>query len=230
MKRIVIGLGAGLVVLLLLVVIAGLLFLRGSAPQLDGTVKLAGLTAPVTVTRDRLGVPTITAPNRLDVARVLGFLHAQDRFFQMDLMRRLAAGELSALVGPAALKVDATHRLFRLRAVARKVLAEIPRRQRELLDAYAAGVNAGLRALKTRPFEYGILMQRPRPWRPEDTVLVIFAMYFTLQNANDSRESDLALMRDTLPAALFNFLNAPGSRWDAPLVGRPFKTPPIPGG
>ena len=230
MKRIVIGFGAGLVVLLLLVVIAGFLFLRGSAPQLDGTVKLAELTAPVTVTRDRLGVPTITASNRLDVARALGFLHAQDRFFQMDLMRRLAAGKLSALVGPAALKVDEAHRLFRLRAVAREVLAEIPREQRELLDAYAAGVNAGLRALKTRPFEYGILMQRPRPWRPEDSVLVIFAMYFTLQNASDSRESDLALMRATLPAALFNFLNAPGSRWDAPLVGKPFKTPPIPGG
>ena len=230
MQRIVISLGVGLVVLVLLAAIVGFLFLRGSAPQLDGTVKLAGLTAPVTVTRDRLGVPTITASDRLDVARALGFLHAQDRFFQMDLMRRLAAGDLSALVGPAALKVDEAHRLFRLRVVAREVLAEIPRKQRELLDAYAAGVNAGLRALKTRPFEYGILMQRPRPWRPEDSVLVIFAMYFTLQNASDSRESDLALMRATLPAALFNFLNAPGSRWDAPLAGKPFKTPPIPGG
>ena len=230
MKRIVIGLGAGLVVLLLLAVIAGFLFLRGSAPQLDGTVKLAGLTAPVTVTRDRLGVPTITASNRLDVARALGFLHAQDRFFQMDLMRRLAAGELSALVGPAALKFDEQHRLFRLRAVAHAVLAQATPEQHAYIDAYTAGVNAGLQALKARPFEYGLLMQRPKPWQPEDSVLVIFAMYFNLQDADDRRESDLALMRETLPGPLFEFLNTPGTQWDAPLTGQAFDTPPIPSG
>ncbi len=230
MKRIVIGLGAGLVILVLLAIIAGFLFLRGSAPQLDGTVKLAGLTAPVTVTRDRLGVPTITASNRLDVARALGFLHAQDRFFQMDLMRRLAAGELAALVGPAALPVDERHRLFRLRAVAREVLARVTPEQRALIDAYTAGVNAGLQALTTRPFEYALLMQRPRPWRPEDSVLVIFAMYFDLQGADDRRESDLALMREILPGSLFEFLNAPGTQWDAPLMGQALTTPPIPSG
>jgi len=228
MKRIVIGLGAGLVVLLLLVVIAGFLFLRGSAPQLDGSVKLRGLTAQVTVARDQLGVPTITAANRRDLARVIGFLHAQDRFFQMDLMRRLAAGELAALVGPAAVKVDEAHRLFRLRAVARQVLAQATPAQRAIMEAYASGVNAGLDALKGRPFEYGVLMQRPQPWRPEDSILVIFAMYFDLQNARDRRESDLALMRDILPAPLFDFLNARGTQWDAPLKGPPFATPAIP--
>ncbi|MGB9429372.1 MAG: penicillin acylase family protein [Gammaproteobacteria bacterium] len=209
-------------------VIAGTVFVRGSAPQLDGTVKLAGLAAPVTVTRDALGVPTITAQNQGDMARVLGFLHAQDRFFQMDLMRRLAAGELSALVGPAAVKVDEQHRLFRLRVVAQEVMAQATPGQRALINAYTAGVNAGLAALKTRPFEYGILRQRPQPWRPEDSVLVIFAMYFNLQDAYDRRASDLALMRDVMPKSLFDFLNAEGTQWDAPIVGHPMATPRIP--
>ena len=228
MKPFLIGMLSTLGVLIVAAAIAIAAFLRGSAPQLHGTVKLAGLSAPATVTRDTLGVPTITAASQDDAARVVGFLHAQDRFFQMDLMRRLAAGELAALVGPAAVKVDEAHRLFRLRAVAREVLAEATPRQRAAFDAYAAGVNAGLGALKTRPFEYAILGQRPQAWRPEDSVLVIFAMYFDLQDAYDRRASGLALMRSTLPKPLFEFLNARGSRWDAPMVGPPFATPPIP--
>ncbi|MGA9854467.1 MAG: penicillin acylase family protein [Gammaproteobacteria bacterium] len=228
MRRILIGLITGIGSLLLLATITVCVFLHASAPQLDGKLKLAGLTGPVTVTRDQLGVPVITAGNRLDAVRVLGYLHAQDRFFQMDLMRRLAAGELAALVGPAALKVDQQHRLFRLRAVAREVLARATPEQLRYIDAYTAGVNAGLQALKARPFEYGLLRQRPRNWRPEDSVLVIFAMYFDLQDAYDRRESDLALMRATLPAPLFEFLYAPGTQWDAPLTGEAFSTPPIP--
>lgn len=205
------------------------IFVRGSAPRLDGTVKLAGLGARAEVARDALGVPTISARSRVDLARVVGFLHGQDRFFQMDLMRRLAAGELAALVGRSAIRVDEKHRLFRLRAVARQVLARCTASQRALLKAYAGGVNAGLHALTTRPFQYGILMQTPKPWRPEDSVLVIFAMYFKLQDAYDRRESDLALMRDVLPASLFRFLSAAGTRWDAPLAGPALATPPVPG-
>jgi len=228
MRRILIWLATGIGGLMLLVVIIVYTFLHASAPQLDGTLKLAGLTAPVTVTRDQLGVPGISAHSRLDAVRALGFLHAQDRFFQMDLMRRLASGELAALVGPAALKVDEQHRLFRLRAVAHEVLAQATPEQLTYIDAYTAGVNAGLHALKARPFEYGLLRQRPRNWEPEDSVLVIFAMYFDLQDAYDRRESDLALMHETLPGPLFEFLHAPGTQWDAPLTGEAFTTPPIP--
>src|SRR4051812_34065544 len=80
--------------------------LRGSLAQLDGTRQLPGLAAAVHVTRDSLGIPTIKAATRADVARVTGFLHGQERFFQMDLARRRAAGELAALVGPRALALD----------------------------------------------------------------------------------------------------------------------------
>ena len=228
MRRIVLWLAIGGGSLLLLVVVTVYTILHGSAPQLDGSLKLAGLSASVTVTRDPLGVPAIRAQDRLDAVRVLGFLHAQDRFFQMDLMRRLASGELAALVGPAALKLDEQHRLFRLRAVAHAVLVQATSEQLKYIDAYTAGVNAGLQALKVRPFEYLLLGQRPRNWQPEDSVLVIFAMYFDLQDAYDRREADLALMRATLPAPLFEFLDAPGTQWDAPLAGQAFATPPMP--
>src|SRR5215203_4405464 len=94
--------------------------LHGSLPQLEGSRSLPGLSSQVTVTRDALGVPTIHGATRTDVARATGFLHAQDRFFQMDLSRRRAAGELAALVGARALPVDRQTRLHRFRMVARR--------------------------------------------------------------------------------------------------------------
>ena len=216
----------GLVLVLALLVYG---FLRGGAPRLDGDAGLKGLSAEVQVTRDELGVPSITAANRLDAIRTLGFLHAQDRFFQMDLMRRLAAGELSELVGSAAVDFDKRHRLFRLRALATQVLAETTPAQRASVQAYTEGVNAGLKALGTWPFEYGLLMRAPKPWVPEDSILVVEAMYFDLQSAEDHHESQLALMREVLSPALFRFLSAPGTQWDAPIVGKPLETPPFPG-
>ncbi|HEY1991304.1 MAG TPA: penicillin acylase family protein, partial [Gammaproteobacteria bacterium] len=216
-----------------LVLVSALLaygFLRGGAPRLDGEVALPGLSAPVQVARDALGVPSIGAANRMDAMRTLGFLHAQDRFFQMDVLRRVSAGELAALLGPSVLDIDAHTRLFRLRAVAKQVLEQATPAQRAAVQAYTDGVNAGLKALGTWPFEYGVLMRRPQRWVPEDSILVIDAMYLDLQRGGlDHNESDLALMRDVLPPALFRFLAAPGTQWDAPIVGKPVETPPFPG-
>ena len=132
-------------------------YLRASLPDLDGTIETAGLDATAIIERDGHGVPTITAVNRSDLAFATGFVHAQDRFFQMDLMRRAAAGELSALFGPAALPADRERRLHRFRNVARRVLAQASEEQRRLNEKYAEGVNIGLNALGARPFEYAIL-------------------------------------------------------------------------
>ena len=221
----------GVAVVGLLVVLALLAygFLRGGAPRLDGDVVLEGLSAPVQVTRDALGTPSIIAGSRPDAMRVLGYLHAQDRFFQMDLARRVAAGELSDLVGSAALDYDRRQRIFRLREVAKQILSRATPAQRSLLQAYADGVNAGLKAIATWPFEYGVLFRRPQPWQPEDSILVIHAMYFELQSPEDRHESQLALMRDVLPPPLFQFLSAAGTQWDAPIVGKPMEVPPMPG-
>ncbi|MFD2271540.1 penicillin acylase family protein [Undibacterium arcticum] len=109
---------------LLAIALLGLwLFLRGSLARLDGIQAVAGLNATVSVARDALGVPLISGSDRRDVAYATGFVHAQDRFFQMDLLRRMAAGELAELFGPHAVALDKSHRLHRFRARAEKGLA-----------------------------------------------------------------------------------------------------------
>jgi penicillin amidase len=203
--------------------------LRGSLPVLDGTHGLPGLSAPVIVTRDGLGVPTIHGQSREDVARATGFLHAQDRFFQMDLNRRRAAGELAALVGRRALPLDRKIRTHRFRAEAVAALALMTPRDRALLEAYTQGVNNGLDALRTKPFEYLLLGQSPQPWRAEDTLLVVLAMFITLQDPEGAYESVLSTMSDVLPPPMFEFLASPGTEWDAPIVGDRFAVPPVPG-
>ena len=205
------------------------LTIRGSLPALDGGIDIAGLSAPVVIERDAYGVPTIRGRNRVDVARATGFVHGQERFFQMDLMRRAAAGELSALFGAAAEGLDRRRRAHRLRALARDVLASAGTRERDLLQAYADGVNAGLEALPVVPFEYLILQTDPQPWRPEDSALGNFAMFFQLTDDDASRESGYAAVHDGLPAALLDFVFAGGNEWDAPLIGDAWPVPAIPG-
>src|SRR6266545_5087451 len=221
------------VVVLLLVLGAGALWVRSevraSLPRLDGELKLAGLSAPVTVERDALGVPTIRAATRVDAARALGFLHGQDRFFQMDLLRRNAAGELAALFGSAALDVDKQNRVHRFRHIAGSVLARATPEERAVFTAYAAGVNAGLAALGAKPWEYLVLRTEPVPWAPEDTVLAVDAMFLDLQGGDGGYESQLGLVHDLLPPPLADFLTTAGTEWDAPIVGTPRPTPPIPG-
>ena len=112
--------------------------MEGSVPKLDGEVALSGLSAPVTVERDALGTPTITGATRADVARALGYLHAQDRYFRMDMQRRFAAGEVSALAGGATADVDRRIRPHRFRARAKAAIAAMQPADRALLDAYVA--------------------------------------------------------------------------------------------
>ncbi len=202
---------------------------RASLPLLDGTVQLEGLVAPVGVTRDSLGIPTIKGTSREDVARATGFLHAQDRFFQMDLARRRAAGELAALVGSRALPVDRESRLHRFREEARKAVSLLSSRDGAILNAYTAGVNGGLTALRVAPFEYLLLRQNPEPWRAEDSLLVVLSMFLTLQDDDGSYESTLSTMHDVLPQDMFDFLAPRGTEGDAPVVGGAFAVPPVPG-
>lgn len=203
--------------------------LRDSLPQLDGTLRVAGVSTPIVVERDSRGVPTIRGRTRLDVARGVGFVHGQDRFFQMDLLRRRAAGELAQIVGASALGLDREIRVHRFRNVARRVLANASPPEIALVRAYAEGVNAGLGSLKARPFEYMLLRVPPAPWLEEDTVLCTLAMFITLQDSKGENESALGVMRDVLPPALYDFLTPQGTEWDAPMVGAAVAQPPIPG-
>jgi penicillin amidase len=202
--------------------------LRHSLPVINGTVRVRGLQSAVTVERDALGIPTIRGISREDVARATGFVHAQDRFFQMDLARRRAAGELAALVGSAAMPLDREVRVHRFRDEAQRALALLPPRDRTVLEAYTAGVNRGLAALKAAPFEYLILRQTPQPWLAEDSLLVVLSMFVTLQDPNGTYESMMATMHDVLPQPMFELLAPRGTEWDSPMAGEPFATPDVP--
>lgn len=203
--------------------------LEASLPQLAGERVLAGLAAPVRVERDARGVPVVRGAGRDDVARATGFLHAQDRFFQMDLLRRSAAGELAALFGRVALELDREARFARPRLVARRAIESLGPDERALLAAYTAGVNAGLAALSAPPFEYYALRSDPVPWRDEDSMLCALAMYRDLQGRQPGQESVLGLMRETLPRELADFLAPVGTEWDAPIEGEAIPMPAVPG-
>lgn len=218
----------GLVLLAVVIAAAGFVFLRQSLPQLDGDAEAAALTAPVEIDRDSLGVVHIRAESRRDASFALGYVHAQDRLFQMDLLRRASAGELAALLGPDLVSTDSVLRphLFRQRAA--EVLAALPADHRAVVEAYAAGVNAGMEALGARPFEYAVLRQRPAPWQPEDSFLAAYAMFLDLQRDDLDDELDAFAKEAVLPPALVRFLDPGGDEWDAPLVGDSIVPPPPP--
>jgi penicillin amidase len=222
-------------VLSLLVVIAALgagwfyFRLRASLPRLEGAVAMSGLAAPVKIDRDSLGVPTIRGENRHDVMRALGWLHAQDRFFQIDLLRRHGAGELVELFGKAALPLDRATRIHGFRELAQKVVAGLPAEERAGLEAYAAGVNAGLSALGAAPFEYVLLREKPQPWLPEDSVLVGYAMMLDLQGEGFRYERSLQTLKDVLGANALAFFAPLTTPNDAALDGSTAPLPPIPG-
>ena len=217
--------------LTLLAVIAMTLWLglRASLPELDGRARLSGLQAPATLSRDAGGVPTISATSRVDLARALGYAHAQDRFFQMDLLRRAAAGELSELLGPGLLDTDKRLRRHRFRTTAVAALASLDGAHRALLSAYTQGVNAGLASLRGRPFEYWLLQSAPRPWREEDSFLCVHAMFLQLQDPTGHEQLQRGLLQAALPAALWQFVDAGAPEWEAAVDGTPRPEPVVPG-
>lgn len=224
-RRIIAGSLGALGVLIVLAALLGLLTLRASLPPLDGTLTAAGLHGPVTLERDALGIVTATASTRADLAFATGFAHGQDRFFQMDLARRLAAGELAELVGSGAVTHDESTRRFRFRHLALTQLAQAGAAERAALEAYARGVNAGLASLRARPWEYWVLRAHPAPWRAEDTLLATDAMWWDLQSEWLERE----LLRQRIDERLGGAVCADGWKcalsffypartvWDAPI-------------
>ncbi len=201
--------------------------LKTSEPRLDGTIS-AGVGAPVTVARDAMGVPTITAASRADAAYALGYLHGQERFFEMDGLRRAAAGELGALFGASQLDTDRKTRVHRFRAKARAAVAAMSPQERAMLDTYTAGVNKGLADLRHAPFEYAILMGKPAPWTNEDTALVVYAMYLDLQGALPDDEMLYGRASDRLGPAMAAVLYPRGSELDSAIDGSRLPDPPLP--
>jgi penicillin amidase len=196
-------------VLLVLSAVAFLYFVARSAlPQLDGTLAVKGLSAPVKVTRDSHGVPAIEAATLEDLFLAQGYITAQDRLWQMDIMRRFAAGELSEILGADTLKIDREQRILGLRAAAKKSLQTASARDRVYFDAYAHGVNAFIDSHGgSLPIEFRILKYRPKPWQAEDSIVIANQMvkdlnYYTFGDTL-AREKILAKLGPELTADLY---------------------------
>ncbi|HRB28616.1 MAG TPA: penicillin acylase family protein [Nitrosomonas sp.] len=217
----------GVTITVLLISIVGFLLL-GSLPHYDGEKASPGLSAPVSIERDSLGTVTFKGQNRLDLAQAMGFVHAQERFFEMDLLRRQAAGELAELFGTSMLMRDIKARKFRLRARSSLVLEQLPETQRQLLDAYRIGVNHGIESLTTRPFPYLLAQKQLTPWKNEDSILVILAMFLTLNESNIFRELKLSTMHAALPESVYRFLTTKNGPWNTLLVEEEISLPNIP--
>ncbi len=214
---------AGVTIIVALAVLGWLYSVARSAlPQLDGKMQVPGLTAPVKVVRDDHGIPTIDAANFDDLFFAQGYVTAQDRLFQMDGMRRYAAGELAEVVGPDVIEHDRQQRILGMRLAARKTIETISAADRARVEDYARGVNAFIESHRDRlPIEFRILRYAPKPWAPEDSALI--GAYMVQELTTSPRQ---ALVREKLLAKLGPELTADlyvNSSWRdrRPTVARP---------
>lgn len=172
--------------------------LRLSLPELEGTIKLSGLKAPVAIDFDGHGIPRIAAHSREDAYLALGFVTARDRLFQMDLARRSAAGRLAEILGDDALESDQWNRIMGFEQVAQAIAKQLPPDQRATLEAFSQGVNQAITDITILPWEFLALAYKPEPWRPIDSLLIVLGMYTMLTWTGD-QERMASVMEAALP-------------------------------
>jgi penicillin amidase len=189
-----------LVLVLLAAGIGGYLYyeLRRSLPQTEGVASLSGLTAPVEVVRDRHGVPHLFGADIRDLARAMGYVHAQDRLFQMELTRRLGSGRLAEVFGAEAVAQDRVARRSGLTQAARAELERAAPEAREVLESYAAGVNAFIQThAGSLPPEFRLLGLTPGPWEAADSLVIGKWMAYL-----NSFNGDVEALRSRLASAV----------------------------
>ena len=197
--------------LLFLTVLGLYISLRMSLPALDGNSATYHVNAPTELSRDELGQAVIIANDIFDAAYALGFAHAQDRFFQMDLQRRAASGSLSQWVGDIALDVDKKARFHQFEKRAKVVFDNLPSKQQELLVRYAHGVNDALSEYTLPPFEYLAAGVDIKQWRPTDSILVIYSMYLDLQGSQVELDLAREALLSTFGDDLYSFITQPSN-------------------
>jgi penicillin amidase len=164
-------------------------FVYRPLPQLDGTVQVAGLQKEVLLERDRWGVPHIRAGSVEDLAEAQGYVMAQDRLWQMDLLRRVSRGQLSEILGAATLQIDKEYRILGFGRAAERDLAAMDPGSRGVFEAFARGVNHFIeQQRKQLPLEFSLLKYSPQPWQPSDSLVIAGYMYQTL---TDTWEEEL---------------------------------------
>jgi penicillin amidase len=197
MRRILLRILAALVLLILIAVGAGYVYLRQSLPQMSGTVAVAGVAGPVDIVRDADAIPHIFASTKLDALFGLGYVHAQDRLWQMEFQRRIGHGRLSEIFGEATIPQDRFLRTVGFGRAARSAWDRLPDDARGQIDAYCAGVNAFISAHRGRllPPEFTLLRFEPEPFTGPDVLVWVKMMAWDL-----SANYTLELMRHDIAA------------------------------
>lgn len=196
-------LGLGVVFLMLLLIVY--VGLRASLPDLDAEISTNAVNAPVSLARDSIGSAVITAQSQADAAYALGYAHAQDRLFQMDLLRRQSAGELAEIVGERALEVDKKHRVHQFRKRAHIAYEGLSSEEKTVLMRYTQGVNAGAQSLAMKPFEYILTGSEFAPWVEQDSLLAIYSMYIDLQLTQTEIDYKLTIVKTLFGDTMYNF-------------------------
>lgn len=232
------GVVAVLVLLAAIAAGAGALWLRhamvAQLPQLDGELHTAAVSAPVTVQRDHQGVPHIAAASVDDLIAAQGYITAQDRLWQMDMMRRNAAGELAEILGSRFVEHDRAQRILEFRQTAERLTASLSPRDRRLFEDYARGVNTYIRDANPLPAEFRLLNYQPHRWQPVDSMLIVLSMVQTLDQQWPTKLSRDAITRKigpTLAADLYptgSWRDRPPTQTMPDLTQPPMNVPPPP--
>ncbi len=227
-----------LLVLAALVAGAGALWLRramqAQLPQLDGDRHTIAVTQPVTVQRDHQGVPHIAAASVDDLIAAQGYVTAQDRLWQMDMMRRIAAGEVAEVLGSNFVEHDRVQRVLEFRQTAERLTASLSPQDRRFFEDYARGVNAYIGEADALPAEFRLLDYQPRRWQPVDSMLIVLNMVQTLDEqwpTKLSREAITKKIGPTLAADLYptgSWRDHPPTQAMPDLTQPPVDVPPPP--
>jgi penicillin G amidase len=196
-------------------------FIYRPLPRLDGSITLPGLQKDVVVERDHWGVPHIRANSVEDMVEAQGYVMAQDRLWQMDLLRRVARGQLSEILGPVTLNVDKQFRTFGFARAAERDLGLMDPANRAILEAYTRGVNHFIEQRADQlPLEFSLLKYQPQPWQPTDTLVISGYMYQTLTDTWEE-ELDRAKVTDRVGSERARDLFSPDAAMDHLVIGDP---------
>lgn len=214
----ILGIVAATGLLVLLIATGLLLWVRSGEPKYAGALQVPGLEGPVEIRHDSLGVPHIRAASLHDLFFAQGYVHARDRLWQMEMFRRVAAGRLSEVFGEKTVEADRFLRTLGLGAAAAGAEAALDAEARELLDAYVAGVNAGIRSMGSPPPpEFLLLGLRPEPWTVVHTLAIEKIMAWDLTDYSLGLE--LAVARSQLGDSAFTSLLPEYPSWGPTIVG-----------
>src|SRR5882757_8301308 len=208
--------------------------MQAQLPQLDGDRHTIAVTQPVTVQRDHQGVPHISAATVDDLIAAQAYVTAQDRLWQMDMMRRVAAGEIAEVLGSNFVEHDRIQRVLQFRQTAERLTATLSPQDRRFFEDYARGVNAYISEADTLPAEFRLLNYQPRRWQPVDSILIVLNMVQTLDEqwpTKLTREAITKKIGPTLAADLYptgSWRDHPPTQAMPDLTKPPVDVPPPP--